>query len=128
MSLRCFPLVLGFLLLAPIFLHADGGTTAIDPVSSEEIPVIVVQISGSSDGTFGERVVSIPVHLYIESEVTVEIRDALGYLRFESEATYPEGESDIRIGVGNMDQGLYLVRVTTDLDEQSVIVIVERPQ
>ncbi|MDX2247676.1 MAG: hypothetical protein SF052_12905 [Bacteroidia bacterium] len=124
MSVRCFPLVLGFLLLAPLFLHADGNV----PSSSEEIPVIVVQISGSSDGAFGERVVSIPVHLYIESEVKVEIRDALGYMRFESETTYPEGESDIRVGVGNMEQGLYFVRVTTDLDEQSVIVIVERPQ
>lgn len=127
MPMRCFTLLLGFLLATHTFLQAQEDIS--NPSDQTVIEkMISIEVQTSSDGTLGERVVSIPVKLYIESGVKVEIRDALGYMKFESEATYPEGENDIRIGVGNMDQGLYFVRVSTDLDEQSVIVIVERPQ
>ena len=121
MSLKAFSLIVATL-LAPFFLFSQSDLLAMaSPIELEQIAS-----SKAPQSSMGERVVSINVKLYIESEVIVEIRDALGSMLFASEATYPEGDRQIKIGVGNMVQGLYFVRVKTDLDEISEMVIVER--
>ena len=117
-------LVIAFL-LAPFFSQAQQAFMAmIQPMELHTVTSEAV----SPSSTLGERVVTIDLTLFIESEVVVEIRDALGRKLFESEATYPEGDRQIKVGVGDMIQGLYFVRVSTDLDEKSEIVIVERPK
>lgn len=98
--------------------------------ANHSLPVIKWVISESQNAALGakgeERTVAIPIQLRIESEVNVEIIDALGRKKFQLETLYPEGDQEVKVRMGQMDQGLYFVRVTTDLDEISQVVIIER--
>ena len=98
--------------------------------ANHSLPVIKWVISESQNAALGakgeERTVAIPIKLHIESEVNVEIIDALGRKKFQLETLYPEGDQEVKVRMGQMDQGLYFVRVTTDLDEISQVVIIER--
>lgn len=98
--------------------------------ANHSLPVIKWGISESQNAALGakgeERTVAIPIQLRIESEVNVEIIDALGRKKFQLETLYPEGDQEVKVRMGQMDQGLYFVRVTTDLDEISQVVIIER--
>jgi len=97
--------------------------------SSQSLPVTKVIIEeNKSEGVpdLGSRMVAIPINLYSASEVKIEIRDAYGNTQFESEAIYPEGENRIRVGVGNMQEGLYFVKLSSSWEEVTEIIIVER--
>ena len=122
MSIRITLLWLG-LILTPLFTIAQSDMLA---MNEARLSLNEVSVSSAPSGIQGERVVTIDVKLYVESDVMVEIRDALGKKLFASEATYPEGDRKIKVGVGDMIQGLYFVKVITDLDEIQEIVIVEQ--
>ena len=70
--------------------------------------------------------VQLKVELKIDSEVKVEIRDALGIKLFESTAVYPEGEQQIKIGIGDMSQGLYFVKLFTEFEEKTKVLLIEK--
>ncbi len=70
--------------------------------------------------------VEIALDLHIESEVKVEIRDALGKKLFESLAIYPEGKQEVKVSIGNMEQGLYFIQLSTDLESQTQMVLIEK--
>ncbi len=106
-------------------LSATSSLTMPHPSDPEEW---VFTLSYFGQGTTEPEVVSFPLHIYIESDVTVEVRDAWGEVVFNSESTYPEGDREIRVSMGRMDEGLYFVRVGTDLDELSEMVIIDRAQ
>ena len=61
----------------------------------------------------------------IKRSIGVSIKDAFGNTQFESEAIYPEGENNIRVGVGNMQEGLYFVTLHSAWEEVKEIIIVE---
>jgi len=97
--------------------------------SNQSLPVTKVILDekmteGGLDS--GTRMVAIPITLHSASEVSLEIRDAFGNTQFESEAIYPEGENKIRVGVGNMQEGLYFVKLNSAWEEVTEIIIVER--
>lgn len=97
--------------------------------STQTLPVTKVIIDETkSEGVpgSGTRMVDVPIHLYTASEVKIEIRDAFGNTQFESEAIYPEGDNKIRVGVGNMQEGLYFVKLNSAWEEVKEIIIVER--
>ena len=97
--------------------------------STQSLPVTKVIIDETqSEGipASGTRMVAIPINLYAASEVKLEIKDAFGNTQFESEAIYPEGENNIRVGVGNMQEGLYFVTLHSAWEEVKEIIIVER--
>ena len=105
--------------LFPLFLSAS--TPAGDSSVPSEPVAVSVQLSWFGQGATEPEVVSFPIHIYIESDVSVEVRDAWGEVVFNSESTYPEGDREIRVSMGRMDEGLYFVRVGTDLEELSEI-------
>lgn len=97
--------------------------------STQSLPVtkVIIDEKLSPENTdMGSRMVAIPINLYSASEVKIEIRDAFGTTQFESEAIYPEGENRIRVGVGNMKEGLYFVKLSSAWEEVKEIIIVER--
>lgn len=105
---------------------------AIDPeeraLSIGEISLIiddeVEQLAGSQPSKSPTIVVKL--QLFIESEVGVEIRDALGHVLFESTTIYPEGEQKVKVKIGDMDQGVYFVKVNTALESQTEMVVLEK--
>lgn len=118
-------LSLTFLLVSIFSLSAQVGLLT----SNQSLPVTKVIIDekmaeGGLDS--GTRMVAIPITLHSASEVSLEIRDAFGNTQFESEAIYPEGENKIRVGVGNMQEGLYFVKLNSAWEEVTEIIIVER--
>lgn len=90
--------------------------------------VLTLELSWFGQGATEPEVVTFPIHIYIEAEVTVEVRDAWGEVVFNSESAYPEGDREIRVSMGRMEEGLYFVRVGTDLEELSEMVIIDRAQ
>lgn len=119
--IRSLPLCLLFG-LTPFFLRAS-----VDFIPSDPQPLTLC-ISWFGQGSSEPEVVSFPIHVYIESEVSVEVRDALGEVVFHSDSKYPEGDREIRVSMGRMEEGLYFVRVGTDLEELSEMVIIDRAQ
>ncbi len=75
----------------------------------------------------GDMVIRMDLRLYVESDVTIEIRDALGKQFFTTQSVYPEGKQQIRVGVGGLPQGAYFVKVSTELESQSSMVLLEKP-
>jgi hypothetical protein len=82
--------------------------------------------AGQPDSQNLNSTVVMDIKVYIESEVKLEIRNALGHKLFESMAVYPEGNRQVKVRLGDMEQGLYFVKVSTDLDAQTEMVIVEK--
>lgn len=70
--------------------------------------------------------VHLKVELKIDSEVKVEIRDALGMKLFESMAVYPEGEQEVKVSIGDMSQGLYFVKLLTEFEEKTEMLLIEK--
>ena len=126
MSLRSSLLALSLICFIPFTTFSQTDLLALNPSLPVHTLTIDESLGQGGVNPDGARAVSIPVQLHTESAVKIEIRDALGMKRFESEGTYPEGEREIRIGMGSMDQGLYFVRVSTYWEEKTEIVIVER--
>ncbi len=121
--IRSLPLVVLFG-LTPLILTASPRTTD-GHVPSEPVTLLLTWVGA---GASEPEVVTFPIHIYIESEVTVEVRDAWGEMVFNSESAYPEGDREIRVSMGRMDEGLYFVRVGTDLEELSEMVVIDRAQ
>ena len=82
--------------------------------------------AGQPDSRLQGSTVVMDIKIYIESEVRLEIRNALGHKLFESMAVYPEGNRQVKVKLGDMEQGLYFVKVSTDLDSQTEMVILEK--
>lgn len=82
--------------------------------------------AGQPDSQSPNSTVVMDIKVYIESEVKLEIRNALGHKLFESMAVYPEGNRQVKVRLGDMEQGLYFVKVSTDLDSQTEMVILEK--
>ncbi len=82
--------------------------------------------AGQPDSKSVNSTVVMDIKVYIESEVKLEIRNALGHKLFESMAVYPEGNRQVKVKLGDMEQGLYFVKVSTDLDSQTEMVILEK--
>ncbi|GAB4412315.1 MAG: hypothetical protein OHK0039_18230 [Bacteroidia bacterium] len=87
-------------------------------VSAAPVPQIALVTDGA--------VVSVDMHLYTETEVQVEVRDAFGQLLFRSETIYPEGDRNVRVALGQIEDGVYFVRVETDLATHSEMLVVDR--
>lgn len=119
--IRSLPLLILFG-LTPFFLTASSDSEPTEPQKA------TLSISWFGQGATEPEVVSFPIHIYIESEVSVEVRDALGEVVFNSDSKYPEGDREIRVSMGRMEEGLYFVRVGTDLEELSEMVIIDRAQ
>lgn len=125
--IRSLPLAI-LLGLTPLLLTASDATpTVVEPSEPEQITLTLSWI-GQGQGATEPEVVTFPIHIYIESEVTVEVRDAWGEVVFDSDSNYPEGDREIRVSMGRMEEGLYFVRVGTDLEELSEMVIIDRAQ
>lgn len=101
--------------------------SVVEPSEPEQITLTLSWI-GQGQGATEPEVVTFPLHIYIESEVSVEVRDAWGEVVFNSDSNYPEGDREIRVSMGRMEEGLYFVRVGTDLEELSEMVIIDRAQ
>lgn len=118
-------LSVAFLLVSVLSLSAQVELLA----SNQSLPVTKVILDdkiSEEKPDAGSRMVAIPINLYSASEVKIEIRDAFGNTQFESEAIYPEGENRIRVGVGNMQEGLYFVKLSSAWEDVKEIIIVER--
>lgn len=118
-------LSVAFLLVSVLSLSAQVELLA----SNQSLPVTKVILDdkiSEEKADAGSRMVAIPINLYSASEVKIEIRDAFGNTQFESEAIYPEGENRIRVGVGNMQEGLYFVKLSSAWEDVKEIIIVER--
>lgn len=123
--IRSLPLAI-LLGLSPLILTASSATPSV--VEPSEPDQITLSLSWIGQGATEPEVVTFPLHIYIESEVSVEVRDAWGEVVFNSDSNYPEGDREIRVSMGRMEEGLYFVRVGTDLEELSEMVIIDRAQ
>ncbi|MEL6674008.1 MAG: hypothetical protein AAFR61_17525 [Bacteroidota bacterium] len=128
MHLPTVTIILCLLMYLPVSSYAQEQWLAFHD-SQKEMTLTIKgqgQGQGGNKGQMGARGVAIPVLLYTESDVKVEVINALGHLKFSSEARYPAGHREIKVGMNSMRQGLYFIRVTTYWDEQSKIVILEK--
>ncbi len=96
-----------------------------DIFPSPSFDLVAVSIESEGMGTF--PMVRVDLKLYVETEVRVEIRDALGKKCYETTAFYPEGDQQIRVGIGGLNQGAYFVKVSTELEEKSDMILLEKP-
>ncbi len=120
---RALSLVL-FFGFSPLFLSASSLPSGTEPSPRE----LTLAITWFGQGGTEPEVVTFPIHIYIEADVKVEVRDAWGEVVFNSQSAYPEGDREIRVSMGRMEEGLYFVRVGTDLEELSEMVIIDRAQ
>lgn len=124
LTLWCRSLPLLVFAVIPLFSFATQSA----PTGAEPPQAYSIALSYFGQGASEPEVVTFPIHIYIESEVKVEVRDAWGEVVFLSESAYPEGDREIRVSMGRMEEGLYFVRVGTDLEELSEMVIIDRAQ
>lgn len=96
------------------------------PPVQVELESLEILGAGQPDAKSLNSTVVMDIKVYIESEVKLEIRNALGHKLFESLAVYPEGNRQVKVRLGDMEQGLYFVKVSTDLDSQTEMVILEK--
>lgn len=125
--IRSLPLAILFGLSPLLMTASSASPSTVEPSEPDQITLTLSWI-GLGQGATEPEVVTFPLHIYIESEVSVEVRDAWGEVVFNSDSNYPEGDREIRVSMGRMEEGLYFVRVGTDLEELSEMVIIDRAQ
>lgn len=70
--------------------------------------------------------VSLDMTFHTESLVTLEVRDALGQVLFSSQVIYPAGERQVKVSLGEVEEGVYFVRAATDEQEKTEMMVVNR--
>lgn len=123
MSIKFTFFTLTLLIAGALSLQAQMSNTPLPGVSLENLEILG---AGQPDDQSNNSTVVMDIKVYIESEVKLEIRNALGHKLFESLAVYPEGNRQVKVKIGEMEQGLYFVKVSTDLDSQTEMVILEK--